>query len=169
MIHFVVAYTTNRLIGNDNKMPWHLPDDLRHFKELTTGKTVVMGRQTFESIGKPLPQRRNVVLTRQTDFHYPGIEIVHQLDDILQIGDIYVIGGAQIFKALIDVVDRMHITELHTILSGDTFFPEWDKDDFCLVSNTPGVVNEKNRIPHTFYVYNRIHSANRSAEKERQP
>lgn len=155
MIYFVVAHTTNRVIGKNGKMPWHLPNDLRHVKKLTTGHTIVMGRQTFESIGRPLPQRRNIVLTRQTDFQYPGIEVIHHINDVLDIGDIYVLGGAQIFSALIDKVDRMHITELHCVLEGDTFFPQWDKEAFRLVSSTPGIVDEKNRIPHTFLVYDR--------------
>lgn len=156
MIHFVVAYTTNHVIGKDGKMPWHLPDDLRHFKELTTGNTVVMGRQTFESIGKPLPNRRNIVLTRQHDFHHPGIDVMHNLNEVLQFEEIYVIGGAQIFSALIDAADWMHITELHTEIQGDTFFPKWDKDSFRLVSSKPGILDEKNQIPHTFCEYERI-------------
>jgi dihydrofolate reductase len=155
MIEFVVAYTSNRVIGKNGKMPWHLPNDLRHVKKLTTGQTIVMGRQTFESIGKPLPQRRNIVVTRQQNFEHPGVEVVHSIREVLEIGDIYVLGGAHIFAAMMDIVDRMHITELHCELDGDTFFPMWDKDAFQLVSSTPGIVDEKNQIPHTFLVYER--------------
>ncbi len=156
MIHFVVAYSTNYVIAKDGKIPWHLQNDLRYVKTLTTGHTILMGRRTFESIGKPLPGRKNIVLTKQRNFRYPGVEVVHELSDILQLDDIYVLGGAQIFLAMLHVVDRMHITEVHCIIEGDTFFPQWDKSQFNLESSTPGTVDERNPIPHTFCVYNRV-------------
>lgn len=155
MISLLVAYAHNQVMGKDGTMPWHLPADLKHVKELTTGKTIVMGRKTLESIGKPLPNRRNVVLTRNRDFHMPGVEVVHSKDEVLAMGDVIIFGGAEIYRQFLDDVDRMYITEIDLETEGDTFFPQWDRDAFTLVEKREGIVDEKNRYPHVFYVYDR--------------
>ncbi|MGV3139088.1 dihydrofolate reductase [Brevibacillus agri] len=155
MISLIVAYAKNQVIGKDGDMPWSLPADLKNVKEITTGKTIVMGRKTFESIGKPLPNRRNVVLTRSRAFHPEGVDVVHTKEEVLALGDVIIFGGAEIYRQFLDVVDRLYITEIDLETEGDTFFPAWDRDAFVLVDKREGVVDEKNAHPHTFYVYER--------------
>lgn len=156
MISLIVAYARSRVIGWRGSMPWHLPADLKHVKEITTGKTIVMGRKTFESIGKPLPNRRNVVLTRSRDFSPEGVEVVHSKAEVLALGDVIIFGGAELYRQFLDDVDRLYITEIDLETEGDTFFPEWNPADFQLVWKREGVVDEKNPIPHTFFLYERI-------------
>lgn len=155
MISLIVAYARNQVIGKDGVMPWHLPADLKNVKELTTGKTIVMGRKTFESIGKPLPNRRNVVLTRSRDFHPEGVDVVHTKEDVLALGDVIIFGGSEIYRQFLDVVDRLYITEIDLETEGDTFFPEWDREAYALVDKREGIIDEKNQYPHTFYTYER--------------
>lgn len=155
MICLLVAYAHGRVIGKDGQMPWHLPNDLKYVKQLTTGHTVVMGRKTYESIGRPLPNRLNVVLTRDRTFSVPGVEIVHSKEEVFSLGDVFILGGAHVYAQFLEEADRLYITELDLETEGDTFFPEWDRDAFTLVSATEGVLDEKNTIPHTFYVYER--------------
>ncbi|MCC8437701.1 dihydrofolate reductase [Brevibacillus sp. M2.1A] len=158
MISLIVAYARNQVIGKDGDMPWHLPADLKNVKELTTGKTIVMGRKTFESIGKPLPNRRNVVLTRSHDFHPEGVDVVHTKEEVLAMGDVIIFGGSEIYRQFLDVVDRLYITEIDLETEGDTFFPAWDRDAYTLVDKREGIVDEKNVHPHAFYVYERKNS-----------
>jgi dihydrofolate reductase len=155
MISLIVAYARNQVIGKEGVMPWHLPADLKHVKELTTGKTIVMGRKTFESLGRPLPNRRNVVLTRNRDFQPDGVDVVHTKEEVLALGDVIIFGGADIYKQFLDVVDRLYITKIDLEVEGDTFFPEWDREAFTVVDKREGIVDEKNKYPHTFYVYER--------------
>ncbi len=155
MISIVVAYANGRVIGRGGKIPWRLPDDSRYFKRITTGHTVVMGRKTFESIGRPLPQRRNIVLTRGNDIHLAGIEVVHSQQEVLALDDVFIIGGEAVYRQFIDVADRLYITVIALDTEGDTFFPAWDLQDFTLVSSQEGTLDEKNVLPHTFYVYQR--------------
>lgn len=155
MIKLMVAYANGRVIGKDGKMPWHLPNDLKYVKNTTTGHTVVMGRKTFESIGRPLPHRRNVVLTRNEHFDAPGVEVVHSKSDVLALGDVFILGGANVYAQFLDEADRLYITEIDLDVEGDTFFPDWNREAFTLVSKEEGTLDEKNTIPHTFYVYER--------------
>lgn len=158
MISLIVAYARSQVIGKDGDMPWHLPADLKNVKELTTGKTIVMGRKTFESIGKPLPNRKNVVLTRSQDFHPEGVYVVHTKEEVLAMGDVIIFGGAEIYRQFLDVVDRLYITEIDLETEGDTFFPAWDRDAYTLVDKREGIMDEKNVHPHAFYVYERKNS-----------
>lgn len=155
MISLIVAYAHNQVIGKEGVMPWHLPADLKHVKEVTTGKTIVMGRKTMEGIGKPLPNRRNVVLTRNPDFQMPGVDVVHSKEEVLALGDVIIFGGAEIYHQFLDAADRLYITEIDLDVQGDTFFPPWDRDAYTLVEKREGIVDEKNRYPHTFYVFER--------------
>jgi len=156
MISMIVAYANGRVIGKDGKMPWHLPNDLKHVKEVTTGQTIVMGRKTFESLGRPLPNRRNVVLTRSKTFSAPGVDVVHSKEEVLALGDVIIFGGAEIYAQFLDVVDRLYITEIDLDTEGDTHFPEWDRGPFRLVWKKEGIVDENNPYPHTFFLYERI-------------
>lgn len=150
-LSIIVAHDQRRGIGLDNKMPWHLPNDLKHVKKMTTGKTIVMGRSTFESLGKPLPNRRNVVLTRNTNFQYEGVEVIHTLDDIRHLDEhVFVFGGQTLFDKMIDDVDDMYITVIEDTFQADTFFPAYTFEDWRVVSAVEGTLDEKNTIPHTF-------------------
>ncbi|MDQ0217974.1 dihydrofolate reductase [Peribacillus cavernae] len=160
MISLMLAMDENRLIGKHNQLPWHLPSDLRYFKNVTMGHPIVMGRKTFESIGSVLPGRENIVVTRRTDYKAEGATIVHSIDEVKQLSDsldeeIFVIGGAEIFKEVLPVTDRLYITEIHHRFEGDTYFPEIDEHEWVKRSVTPGVVDENNLYPHDFVVSER--------------
>jgi dihydrofolate reductase len=126
MINIIVAYDRNLAIGKDNTLVWRQSADLKRFKELTTGHTVVMGRKTYESIGKPLPNRRNIVITRQ-DIKIDGVEIVNSIEDIKNIKeDIFIIGGGEIYEKSIVFADRLYVTEIDCEIDADTWFPKID-------------------------------------------
>ena len=159
MINMVVAYAYGRVIGKNGTIPWHLPNDLKHFKRITSGYTVVMGRTTFESIGHPLPQRRNVVLTSSTTFTPPGVEVLHDTDEVFALGDlsnIFIIGGESLYRQFLGATDRLYITEIALEIDGDAFFPEWDRQSFVLASAQNGVLDEQNTLHHTFFEYERM-------------
>jgi dihydrofolate reductase len=159
MISFVVAMDDNRAIGKDNDLPWYLPNDLKHFKKTTMGKPIVMGRKTYESIGKPLPGRENIVVTRDQSYEAEGTTIVHSVDEVLQMNaEICVIGGTEIFKMFLPVADRLYITEIHHTFDADTYFPELNDNEWKELSRTEGIVDEKNKYPHEFVVYEKIKS-----------
>lgn len=125
MVTMIAAMGLNREIGKDNKLLWNLPQDLKRFKELTTGKTVVMGRKTYESIGRPLPNRRNIVLSKDKDLLIPGCEVFDSVLEVLGLGDITVIGGEEIYKLFLPFTRKLELTVvLDTFSDADTFFPE---------------------------------------------
>lgn len=160
MISFLLAMDCNGLIGRGNALPWHLPDDLNYFKKLTTGHSVVMGRRTFESIGKPLPGRKNIVLTRDDRFSQPNVETFHSVEAFLSSGqafggECFVIGGAHVFTAFIAYADRLYLTRIDCAFEGDTFFTSFDESQWRLVSETPGRLDRKNLFPHRFQVFAR--------------
>jgi len=138
MISLIVAHDENHVIGYENGMPWHLPGDLQYFKDKTMGKPMIMGRKTFESIGRPLPGRRNIVVTRDDNYHAEGIETVTSMEQALTLAgdvpEIMIIGGEQIFRQSMDLTDRIYITKINHSFKGDTFFPQYE-DDFMLVSS----------------------------------
>ncbi len=159
MISLIVAKARNGIIGSNNDLPWYLPADLRHFKEVTMGHTVVMGRKTFESIlqrlGKPLPDRKNVVITRDRLFSYPGVTIIHDVADISTLGDCFVIGGAEIYRQTINMADRLYITEVHADIEGDTFFPDINSS-WKEISREQHQADDKNQFDYDFVVYEAI-------------
>jgi dihydrofolate reductase len=125
-LELIVAMDPDQVIGRDNRLPWHLPDDLRYFKRVTTGQTVLMGRRTFESIGRPLPNRRNLVLSRQPGWGAQGIEVFPDLDSALDAAGpdtIFIIGGADLFRATLPRAAVLHVTRVHDRFPGDVFFP----------------------------------------------
>ena len=137
-LSLVVAMDANRGIGVDNKLPWHLPEDLAHFKRVTMGHPIIMGRKTFESIGRPLPGRRNIVVTRNADWRHEGVDVVHSLDDaVALLGDdsASIIGGAQIFAEALAVADRLIVTHIDKVYHCDTFFPEIDGTTWTAVAS----------------------------------
>lgn len=160
MISLMLAMDENRLIGRDNQLPWYLPADLQYFKKVTMGHPIVMGRKTFESIGRVLPGRENIVVTRNAEFKAEDVTVLHSIDDVKKLADsseqeLFVIGGAEIFKEILPVTDRLYITEIHHAFEGDTHFPEIEEEDWVQRSVTPGTVDEKNRYPHDFIVLDR--------------
>ncbi len=132
----VAAVSENNVIGKDGKLPWHIPEDLKHFKELTTGHTVVMGRKTFESLPepyKPLPNRQNIILTRSKELEREDIDIANSLEEAWEKtrGDkAFIIGGSSIYKQTLEKADKMVLTHIHKKYEGDTYFPEWDKENW---------------------------------------
>jgi dihydrofolate reductase len=125
----IVAMTSERVIGRDGTLPWHLPDDMKFFKRTTSGHPVVMGRKTYESIGKPLPNRRNIVLTRDPAWSAPGVEIIHRPEELEQLPDlaspVFIIGGAQIYQSFLPLLDELIVTRVREAYPGDTIFPEY--------------------------------------------
>lgn len=161
MISFIVAMDDNRVIGKDNQLPWHLPEDLKFFKRVTMGHPIVMGRKTFASIGRPLPGRENIVITRNKDFHHDGCSIFYGLDQFLVYcqqkpeEEFFVIGGAEIFKQMLQKADRLYITEIHSSFEGDTFFPAIEMNEWKLSSKEQGLKDEKNPYEYEFVIYDR--------------
>lgn len=150
-LSILVAHDKQRVIGYQNQLPWHLPNDLKHVKQLSTGHTLVMGRKTFESIGKPLPNRRNVVLTNNPSFKHEGVDVIHSIEEINNIpGQVFIFGGQTLFEEMIDKVDEMYITVVDGKFQGDTFFPPYTFEDWEVESSVEGQLDEKNTIPHTF-------------------
>lgn len=158
MISLLVAHDLNRVIGIDNKMPWHIPEELGYFKKVTMGKSVVMGRKTFESIGRPLPGRLNIIVTRNEGYSANGVEVVHNLDSAVERGkqfsdEVVIIGGAEIFNLSMEIADRLYITVIRNEYEGDTFFPEYG-DDWKLVSESEEQ-HTKEGITYTYLIYDK--------------
>ncbi|MGD6781194.1 dihydrofolate reductase [Sutcliffiella horikoshii] len=159
MISIIVATDRNNLIGKDNDLPWRIPADLAYFKKVTMGSTIVMGRKTYESIGKPLPYRRNIILSRQ-DFHAEGCETLHSLEEVQQLNkdgeELFIIGGAHIFKEALPIADFLYLTYIDEEFVGDTYFPEINEQDWKLLSSEKGIKDEKNPYDYYFKKYKRI-------------
>ncbi len=156
MISIIVATANNRVIGAGNNMPWHLPADLAYFKKTTLGHPVIMGRKTFESIGKPLPGRENVIVTSNRDYHAESCLVLHTLEEARNYcrdKDVFIIGGAQIYQEFFPYADRLYITLIDEDFSGDTYFPEIHEEKWQLISKTDGVKDEKNPYRYEFLVY----------------
>ncbi|MCO7125694.1 dihydrofolate reductase [Sporolactobacillus shoreicorticis] len=160
MISFLLAMDQNQLIGRDNQLPWHLPSDMRYFKQTTMGHPVIMGRKTYDSIGKPLPGRENIVLTHNPEFSQNQVTCFLSVEEFLRSGSAYgrecfVIGGAGIFKAFLPYADRLYITHVDAEFEGDTYFTGFIRQEWRLIRSTDGIIDRKNRFPHTFCVYER--------------
>lgn len=152
MINIIVAYDKNLAIGKDNTLVWRQSADLKRFKELTSGHTVVMGRKTYESIGKPLPNRRNIVITRQ-DIKIDGVEIVNSIEDIRNIKeDVFIIGGGEIYKSCLILADRIFATEIDCEIEADTWFPKID-DNWVEEGREYGLSDNKNEYNYIFVNY----------------
>lgn len=138
-IAMIAAMANNRVIGKDNQMPWHLPEDLRHFKAMTLSKPVVMGRKTFESIGRPLPGRHNIVISRNTDFCPEGVTCVTNYEDAIAAAEpcdeVVIIGGGQLYAQILPKTDVLYLTMIELDTDGDTFFPDWDDGSWDLQSS----------------------------------
>ncbi|NJK43178.1 MAG: dihydrofolate reductase [Pleurocapsa sp. SU_196_0] len=150
---FVVAMDKNRAIGKDGALPWSLPDDLQHFKRLTLGKPMLMGRKTYTSIGRALPGRRNIVLTRDESFTAPGIEVVHSLEEALRglDGEVVVIGGGEIFALTLGRAARLELTFVNTVVeNADAFFPEWNTSQWLEVKRVHHEADDRHAFSFDF-------------------
>lgn len=140
MISIIVAMGKNRVIGKNGKLPWHIPEDLKHFKKVTFGHAVIMGRKTFESIGRPLPGRRNIIVTRNASFRPAGVTVAHSVDEALSVAgaeNAFIIGGAELYQQSLDRADRLYLTLVEGEFDGDTFFPSFDLSAFQILEEMP--------------------------------
>ena len=156
MIKIIVATSKNKVIGNNNELIWKLSSDLKRFKELTTGHPVVMGRKTYESIGKPLPNRRNIIITRNLEYEVNGCEVVYSLEEALLLtnNDCFIIGGGEIYKQSLEVADKIYLTLVHKDFEGDTTFPELGKE-WATIDTKDFDADEKNEYDYSFIEYDR--------------
>ncbi len=158
----IVAASENNVIGKDNRLPWHLPADLKYFKNITWALPIIMGRRTFESIGKSLPGRHNIVITRNKDYKAKGATIVSNLNEAIKaaetndVKEMFIIGGAELFNTMIDLAQRIYLTRVHANIDGDVYFPPLNKDEWKLVSEKHMDADEKNEYALSFQVWEKI-------------
>lgn len=167
-LSIIVAAARNGVIGKDNQLPWHLPQDLKYFRAMTTGKPVIMGRKTFESIGKPLPNRTNIVITRNPDWAHDGVLVANDLNDAVEKAkkvliskdnsqlEAMIIGGAEIYKSALAFVDRVYLTHIECDPEGDAWFPELSSSEWNLSEIKPG--DEAASERHEFRIYDRLNA-----------
>jgi dihydrofolate reductase len=163
IVSIIVAASENNVIGRDNQLPWHLPADLKYFKQTTMGKPVIMGRKTFESVGRPLPGRPNIIITRQEDYAREGIIVTASLQEALdaahafEVDEVFITGGSQVFEqAIPTLVQRIYLTRIHAKVEGDAFFPELDREQWQLISSDPRPADEKHAYAFTFEVWEKV-------------
>ncbi len=162
MLSIIVAKAKNNIIGKNNQIIWNLPEDLKHFRELTTGHTIIMGRKTYESLGKPLPDRKHIIFSQNPDFrvHEENVQVVHSLLEIQDLiegkEEVFVIGGAMIYNFLMPYVKKMYVTEIAKDFEGDAFFPTIDHEIWKETSRVHGIKNEQNNLDYDFVEYERI-------------
>ena len=159
MIYLIAALAQNNCIGQNNQLPWHLPEDLKFFKRTTLGKPIIMGRKTFESIGKPLPGRTNIVITRNSDWQHDGVIVVNTLEAAIKeaaqacesdgVDDAVIIGGEQIYRLALTHVNRLFITRVKAEVAGDAFFPEFDEALWRIADKSEHLSDERNPYDYT--------------------
>ncbi len=156
IISIIVAMDKKGVIGLDGDLPWHLSSDLKHFKAITMGKPLIMGRKTHESIGRPLPGRKNIVLTHANEFEAEGCMVVHSLEDAFEIagdvGEVMIMGGAGIYAEALSHANRIYLTEVHADVNGDVYFPGFDMGDWVEVEREDHSADEKNEFDFSFVV-----------------
>ena len=156
-VTIIVAYALNRVIGKDGKVPWHLSGDLKRFRQLTMGHHIVMGRKTWESIGRLLPGRKHIIVSRQPDYVLPGAVVARTIEEALAAcagdNEIFVIGGEEIYRLVLPIAERIYATEIKADFAGDTVFPPFDPGTWVEVSREKGTNSES--LPHDFVIYER--------------
>jgi dihydrofolate reductase len=159
----IVAMDEQGMIGKENDLPWRLSADLQYFKRITMGKPILMGRNTHESIGRPLPGRRNLVITRQADYQAEGCEIYSSIESALAAcadqEEVMIMGGASIYEQTLALAERLYITQVHAVVEGDTHFPTWSKQDWRCIQTESHSADEKNEYDYSFNVFERIQIA----------
>ena len=157
MITLIAAAAENNALGKDNDLLWHLPEDFKRFKQITSGHYIIMGRKTFESFPKPLPNRTHIIITRQKEYLADGCLVVHSLEEALEISpqneEVFIIGGAQIYKQALPFADKIDLTRVHIELDADAFFPEFNTSKWNLVFSEKHVKDEKHQFDFTFETY----------------
>lgn len=165
IISLIAAVSQNGVIGKNNDLPWHLPDDMKYFMQTTKEHHVIMGRKNYESIPekfRPLPNRTNIVITRQKNYQAPGTRIVHALEDALAIAkennerEAFIIGGGEIYKLGMTYTTRMYLTEIHAVIEGDAYFPSFIKDQWKEVSRQHHPSDDRHRYAFDFVIYEKI-------------
>ena len=164
-LSLICAMDENMVIGKNNSLPWHLPEDLQYFKRTTMGRCIIMGRKTFESIGRPLPGRTNIIVTRRREYEVENARVVDCLTDAIELAETvsfidasdeaFVIGGAELYKHALPFVDRMHLTIVHAEVDGDTFFPDFDVEEWEEVSKENFAADEANPYDYSICVFER--------------
>lgn len=160
-LSIIVAASENNVIGINNHLPWHLPVDMKYFKDTTMGKPIVMGRKSFEELGRVLPGRPNIMITRRPEYPVEGLHIVSSLEAGIEKAktfgteEIFITGGGEIFKMALPIVDRLYLTRVHAEVTGDTYFPEFDPRGWKLVKNERHEKDEKHQYALTFQVWER--------------
>lgn len=161
MLKILVAFDENRVIGKNNALIWHLPADLKRFKALTTGHVIIMGRKTYESIGRPLPNRTTIVISRQQDLNIEGVILAHSVEEAIlkaksiSRDDIFIVGGAEIYQLSLPLADQILVTQLHDIFEGDAFFPEISPAIWEVTEQERGVTDEQNAYQFSYITYAR--------------
>jgi len=163
IVSVIVAASENNVIGRDNQLPWNLPADLKYFKQTTMGKPIIMGRKTFESVGRPLPGRPNIVITRQADYSREGLIVTGSIQEALNaakgfgIDEVFITGGSDIIaQALPSLVQRVYLTRVHTDVEGDAYFPVLPKEQWKLVCSKPHPADEKHAYAFTFEIWEKV-------------
>jgi dihydrofolate reductase len=158
IVTIVVAIGENNAIGKNNQLLWYLPADLKHFKNITTGHTVIMGRKTYDSVGKPLPNRRNIIITRQ-DIAIDGCEVVKSIEDALALvaheEEVFIVGGAEIYRQSMHLTNRIYLTIVHQKFDADSFFPEINYNEWQETEREDHQPDEKNKLPYSFITLER--------------
>lgn len=157
-VSLIVARAEDGVIGRANELPWYLPADLKHFKELTTGHTVIFGRKTFQSVGRPLPNRRIIVVTRDKGYQPEGVEVANALDEALAMAkgdEVFVGGGQEIYRAALPHASRVYLTRVHEEIAGDVYFPELDGSEWTLSQSEHHEPDERNPFAYSFEVWDR--------------
>lgn len=160
-IIIVAAYARNRVIGNNNELVWHLPRDFKHFKDLTIGHPIIMGRKTFDSLGKPLPKRTSIIITRDEHYQQEGCIVVHSLEEAIEEASsideqIFIIGGAEIYRQALPLAHKMYLTEVKASPEGDAYFPQFSTDQWQETARHPYYKDEKNEYDFDFVTWERI-------------
>ncbi len=165
IISLIAALTKNRVIGRDNSLPWHLPDDMKYFMQTTKAHHVIMGRKNYDSIPekfRPLPNRVNIVVTRQRDFKAPACTVVHALEEGIDISrnggqqEVFIIGGSDMYKIALPISHRLYLTEIETELDGDTYFPEFNRAEWKETSRRHHPADDRHAFAFDFVVYDRL-------------
>ncbi len=159
-ISIIVAMSENRVIGRAGDLPWHISADLNRFKRLTTGHSIIMGRKTYDSIGRPLPRRRSIVISSDRTLERAGAEVVANLDTALELTaaevEVFIIGGSSIYKLALPHADRLYVTQIHAKVDGDVFFPYFDRSSWALVEESPRQIDEKSNLAYSFLTYSAL-------------
>jgi dihydrofolate reductase len=160
-LSIIVAISENNAIGKNNQLLWHLPADLKHFKEITTGSTIIMGRKTYDSIGKPLPNRRSIVITRTSGLVIDGVEVVTSLVNAIELckqdEEIFIIGGAEIYHQALPLTTHIYLTRVHQSYEADVFFPALNPTDWKEINSITYPADEKNNVAYTFSTLERMY------------